>query len=84
MGNGSIAPPFLTSPLDGGQWSDTRSGRFKPGERTRSTHLIGGWVGLRAVQDAMEKINSLVPDGIQTPVTLPVVILTELSHLLKL
>jgi hypothetical protein len=39
----------LTSALDGGEWSASRSGRFTPRERARGTHWIGDWVGLRAV-----------------------------------
>jgi hypothetical protein len=33
LGSGGIAPLFLTSALDGGQWSASRLGRFAPGER---------------------------------------------------
>jgi hypothetical protein len=45
-GNGGIAPPFLTSALDGGEWSGGRSPEY---------HWIGGWVGSRAGLDAAEK-----------------------------
>jgi hypothetical protein len=31
-GSGSVAPPFLTSPIDGGEWSVSRPGRFTHGE----------------------------------------------------
>jgi hypothetical protein len=31
-GSGGIALPFLTSGLDGGEWSASRSGCFTPGE----------------------------------------------------
>jgi hypothetical protein len=31
-GTGGITPPFLTSALDGGEWSASRPGRFTPGE----------------------------------------------------
>jgi hypothetical protein len=37
---------FLTSALDGGEWSASRPGRALPGERTPGTHFTGGWVGL--------------------------------------
>jgi hypothetical protein len=30
MGSGGIAPPFLTSALAAGEWSDSRTGRFTP------------------------------------------------------
>jgi hypothetical protein len=29
---GGIAPAFLTSALDGGEWLSSRSGRFTPGK----------------------------------------------------
>jgi hypothetical protein len=45
----------LTSAPDGGEWSASRSGRFTPRERAFDTHWIGGWVGPRAVLDAMVK-----------------------------
>jgi hypothetical protein len=35
-GSGGIASPFLTSAVDGGEWSASRPGRFTPG-----THCIG-------------------------------------------
>jgi hypothetical protein len=38
---------FLTSALEGGEWSASR-----PGERAPSTHCTGGWVGPRAGLDA--------------------------------
>jgi hypothetical protein len=45
----------LTSALDGGEWSASRPGRFTPKERASGTHWIGGWMGPRAVLDAMVK-----------------------------
>jgi hypothetical protein len=49
----------LTSALDGDEWSASRPGRFIPRERAPGTHWIGGWVGPRAVLDAvMRKILS--------------------------
>jgi hypothetical protein len=50
--SGSIAPPFLTSPVNGDEWSALRPVRFTPGERAAVGHWIGG---LRAGLDAMEK-----------------------------
>jgi len=38
---------FLTSALDGCEWSASRPGRFTVRERAPGTHLIG-WVGPRA------------------------------------
>jgi hypothetical protein len=48
---------FLTSALDGGKRSASRPGRFIPEERGPGTNSIGGWVGLRACLEAMEKRN---------------------------
>jgi hypothetical protein len=44
MGDGGVAPPFLTSSLDG-KWSATRLGCFTPGEGAPGTRL-----GLYAVE----------------------------------
>jgi hypothetical protein len=44
---------YLYLLLDGGEWSASRPGRFTPRERARGTHWIGGWVGPRAVLDAV-------------------------------
>jgi hypothetical protein len=53
---------FLTSALDGGDWSASLSGRFTSRERATGSHWIGGWVGPRAGSDAMVKrILSPVP-----------------------
>jgi hypothetical protein len=46
---------FLTSALDGREWSASRPGRFNPTERAPVTHWIGGWVGPRAGLDAVVK-----------------------------
>jgi hypothetical protein len=45
----------LTSALDGREWSASRPGRFTPRERAPGTHWIGGWVGPRAVLNAVVK-----------------------------
>jgi hypothetical protein len=47
MGSGGIAPPFLISALDGGEWSASRPCRFTPALPRR----IGGWVGPRVGVD---------------------------------
>jgi hypothetical protein len=39
---------FLTSALDGGEWSASCPDRFTHRERAPDTYWIGGWVGLRA------------------------------------
>jgi hypothetical protein len=47
---------FLTSALDGGEWSATQPVRFTPGERAPpGTHWTGGWVGPRAGLDTVEE-----------------------------
>jgi hypothetical protein len=46
---------FLTLVLDGGEWSVSYPYQFTPGEAAPSTHCIGGWMGLRAGIDIMEK-----------------------------
>jgi hypothetical protein len=58
MGSGIIAPSVLTSTLNGGKWSDTRSGFFTPWEITRGTHWIGGWLGPRSGLDAVGRQKS--------------------------
>jgi hypothetical protein len=47
-GNGGIAPLILL-PLDGGEWSVPRLGRFVPVERARGSRSIGGWSGPRTI-----------------------------------
>jgi hypothetical protein len=51
---------FLTWALVGGEWSNSRPGRFIPG-----THWIGGWVGPRAGLDDMEKRKFLTLPGLE-------------------
>jgi hypothetical protein len=55
IGGGGVAPPFLTSALDGGEWSASHPGRFTSWERAPGTHWTGGWVGPRAGLDIVEK-----------------------------
>jgi hypothetical protein len=65
-GSGGIAPTHsLTLSLDGGEWSALRPGCFIPKEKAPGTHWIGGWVGPRAVLDAVvkRKIPSLCQDS---------------------
>jgi hypothetical protein len=66
-GSGGIAPPFVTSALDAGEWSASRPGRFTPGEIALGTHWIGGWVGPRCDKD-----KNLALAKIRTPVIQPV------------
>jgi hypothetical protein len=49
---------FLTSALDGDEWSASFPGRFTlppPRERAPGVKWIGGWVGLRAGLEVLEK-----------------------------
>jgi len=46
---------FLTSALNGDEWSASGPGRFTPGERTPSTHWMGGWVGTKAGLDMVAR-----------------------------
>jgi hypothetical protein len=51
---------FLTSALDGGEWSSSRPGRCKPGATHPGTHWIEDWVGPGAgLGAAAKKIPSL-------------------------
>jgi hypothetical protein len=49
MGNGVIAPQFLTPALDGCDWSASRPCRFYP-----RNDWIGGWVSLRTRPEAVK------------------------------
>jgi hypothetical protein len=64
----------LTSALDGGEWSASRPYRFTPRERGPGTHWIGGWVGPRAVLDAVKGNipNSRRESNPRTPIVQPV------------
>jgi len=57
----------LTSALDGGEWSASRPGRFTTRERAPCIHWIGGWVGPRAVLDAVVKGNIPSPHWESNP-----------------
>jgi hypothetical protein len=72
--------PFLASALDGDEWSDSRPGRFTPGERVPETHWIGGWVGLRTALDVVDYGKSLASAGNRTLAVQPVAIPIDLSR----
>jgi len=42
MGSGGWIHTFLTSALDGGEWSASLPGHFIPGMKASGTHWIGG------------------------------------------
>jgi hypothetical protein len=53
----------LTSALEAGEWSASRPGHFTPRERAPGTLWIGGWVGPRAVLDAVVQRNLIFISG---------------------
>jgi hypothetical protein len=61
-----MAPQFLTSTPDGGEWSASRPGLFIPREIATGTYWIEGWVYLKAGLGAVEKRNILPLPGIET------------------
>jgi hypothetical protein len=65
---------FLTSALDGGELSAPRPGCFTSRERTPGSHWIGGWVGPRAILDAVVKKILSPPreSNPRTPIVQPV------------
>jgi hypothetical protein len=66
---------FLTLALDGGECSASHPGRFTPTERSPGTHRKGGWVGPRAVLDAVVKRKIPSPrreSNPRTPIVQPV------------
>jgi hypothetical protein len=54
-GVGGIAPPFLTSALDGSEWLASRPCRYTPGARDHGTRWIGGWLSRKLSVDAEKK-----------------------------
>jgi hypothetical protein len=71
--NRGIAPPFLTSALDRGEWSASRPSYFTSGEESPGTHWIGGWVDPKAGLDATGKKQFLALLGTELrPYFIPV------------
>jgi hypothetical protein len=56
---------YMTSVLVGGEWSDSRPGRFTLGETAPGTHCIGGRVDPRAGLDDMEEWKFLTLPGLK-------------------
>lgn len=50
-----VAPPFLTSALQGGEWSAPRPSNFTPWEAVTDTNCMGGCVGLRDDLEAVTR-----------------------------
>jgi hypothetical protein len=63
----SRIPPFLTSVLDGCEWSVLRPFRITPRERSPSTHWIGGWMMPEQVLTLWNRCKSLTTAGNRTP-----------------
>jgi hypothetical protein len=65
----------LTSALDGGEWSASRPAALPAGKKAPGTHGIGGWVGPRAILDAVVKRKIPSPrreSNRRTPIVQPV------------
>jgi hypothetical protein len=54
---------FLTSALDGDEWTDSRPNRITLGKETPCTHWIATWFGLEAGMDAVAKRKILASVG---------------------
>jgi hypothetical protein len=65
----------LTSALDGGEWSASRTGRFTPRKRAPGTPWIGGWVGSRTVLEAAVKRKFPAPPGIEFIIIIIIIII---------
>jgi hypothetical protein len=61
MGKWKYNSNVVASAQDGGEWSASRPWRFTHGDGVRSSHLIGGWAGLRTFLESLEKRKSLSP-----------------------
>jgi hypothetical protein len=57
---------FLTTTLDGVEWTASQSGCFMPMEGASGTHWIGGWLGPTDDLDMKGK-KMPTPDRKQTP-----------------
>jgi hypothetical protein len=77
MGSGGIAPPFLTSALNGGDWSDSLPGHFIPSEKASDTLYTGSWVG--PIEEEYLALREIEPGFFGRPINSLVSILTELS-----
>jgi hypothetical protein len=71
MGGGGIAPPFLTSALDGDEWSASHNGSLTPRETVPSAQWIGSWVDPKAGLGTVEKEKSLATAEDRIPAVQP-------------
>jgi hypothetical protein len=71
MGSGGITPPFLTSALDGGEWSASRPGLLTLRDRVPGTRWIRGWVGPRWTLRRREKSYSCLESNPGRPARSP-------------
>jgi hypothetical protein len=58
---------FLTSALDGNEWSDLHFGILILGGRPLGNHRLGGWVGPKAFWTLYRLEKPLIPAGNPTP-----------------
>jgi hypothetical protein len=65
IGNGGMAPPFLTLALDGDDWSTSRSGRFSPTEVAPATNCMEDC--MESVWTLQRREKFLAPTGNRTP-----------------
>jgi hypothetical protein len=70
--SGGIAPPFLTSALDGGEWSASRPLRVALRDIAPVVRCIGDWIGPRARLDAVGTGKNCCSAGNQIPVVQPI------------
>jgi hypothetical protein len=63
VGSGGIAPPFLTTGLDGGEWSASRPSHFTPAETAPGRKLGGP----QSQSGRYEEEKNPVPARNQTP-----------------
>jgi hypothetical protein len=54
QGSGSVTPPFLTSVLDGGEFSSSLH-HFTPGKQPPGIHSTGGWMADTAGLDVTNR-----------------------------
>jgi hypothetical protein len=71
-GSGGIAPPFLNSALDGGEWSASGPGRFNTGEGAPRYPLGTRLGGPQSRYGHCGEDKYVAPVGNQTPAVRPV------------